>query len=255
MNETNRGRLDGVEIDFRELLSAYLRKWWLIVLCALIGAVGTYFVTKEFVQPIYQAHVSIYVNNSRSAENMEYLSGADLSAAQRLVNTYVNIAKSDRVLGEISDSLNGEYTPEEIGRMISASQLNQTEIFCIYVKNSDPKEAARIANAAAEVAPHVIAGLIDGTSARVIDYAKVPSSPASPDYKRNATLGGVGGLLVILIILTIMVLKDTRIRDENDLTDLFSLPILGRIPDFEYISAESAYGYGTAKKEEEAEEA
>ena len=254
MNETTRGRLDGVEIDFRELLTVYLRKWWLIALCVIIGAMGTFFATKKFVDPVYQARVSIYVNNSRSVENMEYLSGADLNAAQRLVNTYVNIAKSNTVLSKISQSLNGEYSPEALSGMLTASQLNQTEIFCIYVKNTNPAEAARIANAAAHVAPDVIAGLIDGTSARVIDYAKEPRTPTSPDYKRNATLGGVGGLLVILIILTIMVLKDTRIRDENDLTDLFSLPILGRIPDFEYIASEHTYGYGAEKKEKEEEE-
>ena len=39
-------------------------------------------------------------------------------------------------------------------------------------------------------------------------------------------------MLLALVYVTIMFLKDTRIKDENDLTDMFNMPILGRIPDF-----------------------
>lgn len=251
MQETINERTSGIDIDLQRLLITYLRKWWIILICLLLGAAIALTVTYQFVTPMYQARISIYVNNNKSIEEKDYLSSADLSASQRLVNTYVSIAKSERVLEKISESLNDEYTVGWLNRAISAKQLNDTEIFCIYVLHEDPVEAARIANAAAGVAPAEIAELIEGTSARVIDNAKVPTSRYSPSYSRMTLLGGALGVFAAVVFLTIHYLRDTRIKDENDLTDLYSLPVLGRIPNFDLGSSGSSYGYSNTGGGEE----
>lgn len=250
MQETINERTSGIDIDLQGLLRAYLHKWWMILICLVLGAAIGFGATYQFATPMYQARISIYVNNNKSIEDKDYLSSADLSASQRLVNTYVSIAKSERVLEKISENLNGEYTVGWLNRAISAEQLNDTEIFCIYVLHEDPVEAARIANTAADVAPGEIAELIEGTSARVIDHAKVPASRYSPSYSRMALLGGALGVLFAVVFLTICYLSDTRIKDENDLTDLYSLPVLGRIPNFDIASSESSYGYSNIGGEE-----
>ena len=250
MHETVNERMTGIDIDLQGLLFAYMRKWWIILICLVLGAAIALGITYQFVTPMYQARISIYVNNNKSSENKEYLSSADLSASQRLVNTYVSIAKSERVLEKISENLNGEYSAQWLSRAISAAQQNDTEIFCIYVLHEDPVEAARIANTAADVAPGEIAELIEGTSARVIDHAKVPTSRYSPSYSSMALLGGALGVLAAVVFLTIHYLSDMRIKNENDLTELYPLPVLGRIPNFDIASSESSYGYSNAGNEE-----
>ena len=70
----------------------------------------------------------------------------------------------------------------------------------------------------------------------------------SPSYSRNVLLGALGGLLAAMIYVTIMSLRDTRIKDENDLADTFQLPILGRIPDFDGEFSGSAYKYEEEKE-------
>ena len=251
MHETTNERMSGMDIHLQGLLLAYLRKWWIILICLVLGAAIAFGITYQFVTPMYQARISIYVNNNKSIEDKDYLSSADLSASQRLVNTYVSIAKSERVLEKIAENLNGEYTAQWLNSAISAKQLNDTEIFCIYVLHEDPVEAARIANTAADVAPVEIAELIEGTSARVIDSAKVPASRYSPSYSRMALLGGALGVLLAVVFLTIHYLSDTRIKDENDLTDMYPLPVLGRIPNFDIASFESSYGYSNTGSGEE----
>lgn len=252
MRGTMDERANALEIDLQELLLVYLRKWWIIFLCLAIGASVALGITWKFVTPQYRASISIYVNNSRGAEDMDYLSSSDLNAAQRLVNTYVSIAKSDRVLDRIAEKLDGDYTSSQLAGMISAKQMNETEIFQLFVINPDPVEASRIANVAAEVAPAEISNLIEGTSARVIDLAKIPTTRHSPSYSRSVLIGGAIGLILALVVLTVFHLKDTRVKDENDLTSLFELPILGRIPNFEFISAGSSYGYSSTESDKEA---
>ncbi|MBE6571325.1 MAG: hypothetical protein E7656_03625 [Ruminococcaceae bacterium] len=251
MQETLNERNSGIDIDLQGLLRAYLRRWWVILICMILGASIALGITYRFVTPMYQAKISIYVNNNKGDETKEYLSSSDLSASKSLVNTYISIAKSERVLEKISKNLNGEYSVGQLNKAIKASQLNDTEIFCIYVLHEDPKEAARIANAAADVAPGEISQIIDGTSAEVVDTAKVPTGRYSPSYERMTLLGGALGVFLAVILLTLHYLSDTRIKNENDLTMLYPLPVLGRIPNFDITSSENSYGYYTTTREEE----
>lgn len=254
MKETTEERVNGLEINLQELLLTYLRKWWVIVLCFALGAAIALGYTIRFVTPMYRTSVSIYVNNKRAVEDLSYLTSADLSASQSLVNTYISIAKSDRVLEKIAEKLGGDYTAETLSQITAASQYNGTEIFRIYAVHSDPEEAARIANVAAEVAPAELSSIIEGTSARVIDEAKVPKVRYSPSYQNAVIYGGLVGLMVALVVLTALCLSDTRIKDENDLVSMFALPVLGRIPDFEYTATQSSYGYGSSDEDDENDE-
>lgn len=248
MREVTNERAEGMEIDLQKLLMACLQKWWLILLCGLLLAAGSLLYTAKFITPLYRAGVTVYVNNIRSNQQIDYLSESNLSASQRLVNTYINIVKSDRVLEKVSERLDGEYTAEDLKKILSASQVEETEIFQIYISHPDPEEAARIANVIAEVAPEDISGLIEGSSARVIDYAKVPERCYTPSYQRNALLGGMTGCVLAVFYVALCFLLDVRIKDEEDLTALFDIPVLGQIPDMLSIGSASQkkYGYETA---------
>lgn len=250
MKETKITRDEFLEIDLQKLLMAYLRKWWLILLCGLVVAGAALLYTVKFITPQYQASVSVYVNNSSGSQSVDYVTSGNLDASQKLVNTYINIAKSDRVLDLVAEELNGDYTVKELREMLSAAQVEKTEIFRIYITSPNPEEAARVANVMAKVAPEEISNLIEGSSARIIDYAKVPEERYSPSYRRNTMMGGLIGCLLAVACLTVMYLLDVRIRGEEDLTALFDLPVLGQIPDVDTIkdSDKKKYGYETEER-------
>ena len=221
-----------VEIDVMKLLLLYLSKWWLILLCAVVGAGIMFLYTKNFITPLYQAKVTIYVNNAVSGQQIESVSGSNLSASQQLVNTYVNILRSDTVLEKVVDSTGLDLTAEEIREIMSASQVDGTELFDIYISDPDPEMAAFIANKMAEVAPGEIEEFVEGSSTKIVDYAKVPEEPYTPSYKKNLALGAIAGILLIVVILTVRDLLDVRIKSEEDLAEISDLPVLGRIPAF-----------------------
>ena len=250
MKETKLARDDVLEIDLQKLLMAYLRKWWLILLCGLVVAGGALLYTVKFITPLYQASVSVYVNNGSNNQPVDYVTSSNLDASQKLVNTYINIAKSDRVLDLVAEKLNGDYTVKELREMFSAAQVDKTEIFRIYITSPSPEEAARVANVMAEVAPGEISNLIEGSSARIIDYAKVPEQRHSPSYRKNTMMGGLIGCVLAVAYLTVLFLLDVRIRDDEDLTSLTDLPILGQIPNIDAIkdSDRKKYGYETEER-------
>lgn len=220
-----------VEIDLIKLLMAYLKKWWLIALCTVLFASAALAYTVNFITPMYRASVMIYVNNIRSGEQIDYLSETNLMAAQQLVSTYANIIESDTVLSRVVEEAGLNYTVEELRGMLTTAQVDETEIFRVYITHPDPQQAAQIANAIARVAPARLEEFVEGSSAKIIDYATVPEEPSSPSYSRNTLLGGVIGCALAVVIITLMFLLDNRIKDEEDLTQMFDLPILSRIPD------------------------
>lgn len=258
MRETIDERSEGLEIDLQKLIMAYLRKWWLILLCGIVLAAGAWVYTANCITPLYRAEVSVYVNNIRSNQQIDYLSESNLAASQRLVNTYMNIVKSNRVLDKVADELKGDYTTEDLRKMLSSAQVDETEIFKIYISHPSPLEAVRVANLLAEIAPEEISSLIEGSSARVIDYAKTPDQPFTPSYKKNIFLGGMIGCFLAAAYVTLQYLLDVRIKDDEDLAAIAAYPILGQIPVITAAGSSGkkkhGYGYETAPPEEETPE-
>ena len=243
MNETMNEREPGAELNLQELLTAYLRRWKLIVLFALLGIAIAFGVTKFLITPMYQSSVTLYVNNNRYTDDKNNMTSSDLSASIYLVKGYINVAKSDPVLEKAVEKLGKDYTVAELSGAISAEQIEETVIFTLKVTHADPERAARIASVMAEVIPVEGPKVIEGTSARLVNKAKVPTVPSSPNYVSNMLTGAVGGLLLALVLATILFLRDTRIKDESDLADMFDLPILGRIPDMDGDLSSKVYSH------------
>ena len=232
MRERMKQYQEETQIDLLELLMVYLKKWWIIVLCGIAAGAVALLYTVTQVTPLYQAGVSVYVNNIRSGEYIEYVSGSDLSTSKMLVNTYVNIISSNTVLEKVIEDAGLTCTVDELRDMLSASQVDDTEIFQVYITHPDPNEAARIANAVANIAPSQIENFVEGSSCKIIDYAAVPNERVSPSYSRNTLLGGVIGCILAIAVLTVRHLMDVRLKTEEDLEQFFELPVLGQIPSF-----------------------
>ncbi len=247
MQETKQGQV--MEIDLLKLLGAYLRKWWLIVLCGVVVALGSMLYTSQFVTPMYRAGVTIYVNNSSSGERIESITSGQMNASQQLVRTYVNIIGSDKVLEAVILAARLDCTAADLRKMMTTEQMSDTEMFKVYIKHPEPEKAAFIANAIADVAPGAIENIIEGSSTKIIDYARVPEKKFSPSIRRNTLLGGVIGAAIAVIYLTVAFLADVRIKEEEDLTSISKYPVLGQIPEFSQLGSHSGrygyrYGYG-----------
>lgn len=218
------------ELDLKELLKELWKRIWIIVLCAVLAASAMLFYTAAFVTPTYKAEVMIYVNNNSDRTN-NYISNTDLAVALRLVGTYVNILKSDAVLTEVIAKCGVDLSPEQVRGMLSSEVVEETEIFRVSITSSNPQMSADIANAIADVAPEKISAIIEGSSAKVIDYANVPAEPDSPSYVINAAVGALAGVALSVAGIAIHMMLDKRIKGEEDLMKLYPIPVLGKIPD------------------------
>lgn len=220
-----------IEIDLSRVLNAMWRKAWAIVLAMVLVGGAAFFYAYFRIPARYQASALMYVNNSSFSLGGTSISLSDLSASKTLVNSYIAILKTRQTMGEVIERSGVPYSCEELEEMVSAASVNATEIFKINVLAPDPAEAALIANTIVEVLPEKIAGVIAGSSVRVVDYAVAPLTKASPNLTAYAVGGMVLGFILSSLALFLRELLDDQIHDEEYLFQTYGLPILAVVPD------------------------
>lgn len=232
-----------MEIDLLKLAKALWRRAWAIMLAAVIfgGAALTY--TAIFVTPLYKAEALMYVNSSNISVGgaKVSISQGELTAAQSLIKTYAVILSTRTTLNDVIEQSGVSYTYEELKEMISAQSVNSTEVFSITVTSPSPREAEMLANTIARILPEKISAIVEGSSARIVDYAVEPAKKASPSLSKNALIGAMLGFVLACGIVVIMELTDEQIHDSDYLIQTYDIPVLAVIPDL--LSATSTNDY------------
>ena len=221
------------EIDLTALLKALWRHIWLIAASVIVIGAIAFSYARFFVTPMYTASALMYVNNNSLSvgSTKVSLSAGDLSAAKSLVNTYVVILNARTTMNEVIREAGVDYTYTDMQGMISAGAVNS------------PQEAALVANSVTKVLPERIAAIMDGSSARVVDTAVVPSTRSSPSYTSYTARGMLLGLVLSCACVALRQLLDDRVQDEDYLIQNYpDIPVLAVIPDLNQ-TKHSSYGY------------
>ncbi len=248
MNEQATKNEEYVEIDLQRVFAALWHKIWLVILVAVLCAVLTFVFVFNFVDPLYEASAMFYVNNSDISVGSASLdiSSADITASKDLVESYIVILNTRETLQKVIDYAGVNLSYGKLRGMLSAASVNSTEIFRVVVTSKSPEEAYKIADAIQYILPDRIDGIIDGTTARIVDSAVMPSKqhPSSPNYTKNTLIGFIVGLLLAAAVVILQEIFDVTIRSEEDMEQVCKHPILAAVPDMGAPSKGSYYYYG-----------
>ena len=247
MNEKTSEMNDGLEIDLKRVVDALLQKAWLIVTVSIVAALLTLLMTLFFIEPKYESTAMFYVNNSKLSlgDASLSISSGDLVTSRNLVDSYIVILNSRETLVDVIDYAGVSRSYKEVRGMLTAAAVNETEIFRVVVTSGDPEEAERLANAIAYILPKRIGTIIDGTSAKVVDAAIVPTSPSSPSYTMNTVVGFLLGFVLSVGMVVLQEMFDISIRTEEDIAQVCAYPLLSSVPDMTAPSkGGSYYRYG-----------
>ena len=230
------------EVNLKRLVDTVLRRAWLVILAAIVGAVVSFGGTCFFVTPLYESTAMFYVNNNSISvgEASLSISSADITASKSLVDTYIVILNTRETMTDVMDYAEVNRSYSEIMDMIKAEAVNDTEIFQVTVTSPDPAEAEKLANSIAYILPKRISSIVEGTSAKIVDSAVIPSEPSSPNLVVNTLVGFLLGLVVCVGTIILKELFNITIREEDDVTQICKYPLLTSVPD---MAASSKGGY------------
>ena len=221
------------EIDVLALLHKLWTKKLLILFTAFYFAVFSFLGTYFFIQPTYPSTTRIYVVNQATDNNN--LSAQDLQAGTFLVKDYKEIITSNDVLSEVIKDEKLNMTEAELAKMISVDIPTDTRLISISVKAKTGQDAQVLANKVREVASKKIKNVTKVDDVTTLGEAKLPSSPSSPNIKRNVLLGAILGGFVAIVAVLVREVLDDRIRRPEDVEDVLGMTLLGIIPDTDKI--------------------
>ncbi len=222
-----------MELNLRKVTKTIAEKIWIIVFATVVAAILSFFVTKFLITPQYVSTATLYVQNTENRQIDVGINMVDLTAAIKLVDTYIVVMESDLVMDEVAQNIGNQYTGEEIREMFSAASEKETEVLRINVKNEDPEMANKIAEEILRVAPDELIRVVKAGAVEVIDHASYPTVPSSPNMRWNLFLGTLLGLLLSLIAVLLAEFLKVQIHDEDDLTEIFNIAVIGSVPEVE----------------------
>lgn len=135
------------QIDIRQYTALFLKWAWLLVLLAVVAAVGMFIYDKQQ-DPVYQASTKIMIvepPTTQSASVTDYLS------TDRLANTYAELFSTRPLLEGVVQRLDLAMSPAALRGKINVEQKPETKIIILHVKDTDPNRAALIANTMIEI--------------------------------------------------------------------------------------------------------
>ncbi len=243
-------------VDLFELFEVVRGKLLWIAAFAMLGAAIGYAVSSFLMTPLYSATAVLYVNNQKTVSYQNEINTSALNASARLVPTYEAIAKTKTAMRRaIEEKGIKGYTPDELLSMVSTGSSEQTGVFTITVEGEDQFYVADIANAVAEVSTLEISKYVEGTTASIIDSARVPEQKSYPSDRRNTLIGGLVGAFICGVYVVVRSFVDVRIKKSEDFSKVLSAPILGVIPNMAETHGGHGYGYGYGSRDAKSEKA
>lgn len=254
-----------MEFDVKSLFFNLMRKWYLLFVGFLIGAVlgYAYFSTSAVTTYTTTAKLEVVaVGNVSSGGNNNV--SADLSRLNyehSLIPTILDIINTNKNLENVADRITQVYAEENtireaegktpyavpqnvtrasVAGAVSASGGNDEKTLLITVKATAKSPEASIAyiNAYIDCAIDVIEPLHHDIELKISDDQRPSFATMKTDVtvnevsaSRYVLLGSLAGFALVLAVLVIIFACDNRIKSEKDIQAHFGLPVLAILPD------------------------
>lgn len=229
--ETRKENQQNDVIDLKELFFVYVKKWWLLLLGALAGAVIAFSVSSFLITPKYESTAMLYVlSKTTSVTSM-----VDIQLGDALAGDFSVIAKSnpviDQAIEKIKEKTGKEFARSQVLSMISVSN-QETRILVIRAVSTDPEDASIVANCVADATKDQMAEITKSDPPTTVEDAEPAQAPVSPNIVKNTEEGFLLGLVLILAILTLQTVMNDNIKTSEDVENYLGLNTLVVVPDF-----------------------
>ena len=222
----NNQEANTIEIDVLSLLRTIWRKKFLILLTAILTT-GLAFAYSAFLAtPQYDSTTRLYVVN-QSSDNGAGITNQDLQAGSFLVKDYKEIILSQDVLKSVTTTLG---ITEDIKGKITVTIPTDTRILSITVRDSDPDQAATIANTLRDEAAKKIIEVTKVSDVTTLEAALPAENPSTPQTKRNLVLGFVAGAFLATALVLVLEVLDDRVKRPQDIEEGLGMTLLGIVP-------------------------
>jgi capsular polysaccharide biosynthesis protein len=200
------------DINLKELFLVIKRRFWVIVMIAIIASIIGAYLNNLSTTPLYQTSSRIIIGTDAESQK-----------------TLQVIIKDSAILDKVIEELNLDKSAEELAGQISVASIDGSQVVSISVIDRDPILAASIADKTAKVFKDEVPNIVGEDYIRLLSNAKVNSSPINQENNNKLYLAIIAGIIVGIGFAFLIESLDDRIRSEKEIEALFGVQVLGKI--------------------------
>lgn len=216
------------EIDLYDLALMLFDHIHTIVLCFMIGAVVLNAFSYFGIHPKYESIAKMYIV---SASNDSVVDLTDLNIGASLTSDYEELILSYPVIDQVIERLDLECETDDLAKMVSISNPQDTRVLQIKAVANDPQLACDIANTFMDVARAYLPDTMSTDQPNVAQVARVSDQKVSPSYMKFTMIGAMLGAILCCAYYIVLYLLDDTIRSQEDLERYFGVVPLTSIPE------------------------
>ena len=230
------GREEDATVEITDYLRVLRNRWRMIaavlVLC-MLAALGSSLLTT----PKYAASTQLFVSTTAQG-------GAAAAAAyegglfsQQRVTSYSQLIQGGQVAQRVVDALKLNISAAQVASEVSVAVVPNTVILTVTVTDPSPERARDIANVLSSQFTKLAAELETpqgGTAAAakvtVVQQAGRPTTPVTPNTRRNLEIGAIVGLLLGAGLALLRDRLDNTVKDRREVVEATQAAVVGAIP-------------------------
>lgn len=219
------------EFDLKKFAKLAWAKKIFIVLIMIVSLGVGYFYSYTCVIPKYRSTTSFLLAQLADEKNEDGNTVADLSMTSTLIQPYISLLGSKRVVNKVIDNLGLNTSYSTVKSMMNITQENQAMIV-LTVSNENAELAETIAKELAKVFVEEAEEIFQIENVNIIDAAERAYYPYNINHAKDLIIFGMLGAFLSCGLVLLIYMLDTTVKEEEDLEEV-GLPILGTIPVFE----------------------
>lgn len=216
-------------IRFDDIFDVFIKRWkmmFLITLAITLIATG---INLFLITPKYKASEKIFVGKE-DTKDQNYNTN-DVQMYQKLIKTYAELMKTNDLVDRAIKADNLNTTSDKVLKNLSVIPSTDTQIMEIQYMDTDKVLARDVVNSVINEFVKSSTMLIPNGKVKVIESAKLPESPASPNKIMNIAIAFLGGLIASVGFSFLLKLMDNTFKTKDQLEETLGVPVIGVIPD------------------------
>lgn len=230
MEENRTENYEVNQIDIFKIAAGCLTRirhiWFLLLLIICLCAAGSVVKERRQYSEQYLAAASFIVTTG-GKEYTNISSYYNKVTMTQLSTSFPYVLTSDLLKGIVAEDLGVETIPAQI----TASVLEETNLFQINITASEPQIAYDVLQSVIRNYPKVAKYIFGDTVLTMIDETGVPTAPVSyPDYQSAIIQGILIGAVISMVFVLIQVLMRNTVKSQEDIKSFLNVKYLAGIP-------------------------
>jgi capsular exopolysaccharide synthesis family protein len=213
-----------------------LRRYWPVVIVAVLVGAGIGYAVSYFSTPKYQSTATLFVATQNGTSVAEAYQN-NLFSQERVIS-YASLATSEQVAARAVDQLKAPISADELRSKITALPMDKTVMLKVAATDSDPALAQAYAGAVSDQLVNLVGELetsrrggSPAAGAVVVDDADFPTTALGLSWWMKTSAGAAAGLVVGFLLAILIGVFDKRLRGREPIEEAAGSVLLGSLPE------------------------